>query len=81
MSPAAAGKTERMVVDLIVNGEARAFDNIRTLGDLLAEIDASREGSGIAVAVNGTVVPRTAWMECALRPGDRVEVIHAVQGG
>ncbi|MCZ6765572.1 MAG: sulfur carrier protein ThiS [bacterium] len=70
-----------MVVDLIVNGEARAFENVRTLGDLLAEIDASREGSGIAVAVNGTVVPRTAWIECALRPGDRVEVIHAVQGG
>lgn len=36
---------------------------------------------GIAVAVNGEVVPRSAWESAGLRPGDRVEVLTAAQGG
>jgi len=36
---------------------------------------------GIAVAVNGTVVPRSAWPATELRDGDAVEVLTAVQGG
>ena len=81
MSPAARGKNGRMVVDLIINGEERTFDNVRTLDELLSEIGISREGSGIAVALNETVVPKTTWAECTIRNGDRVEVIQAVQGG
>ncbi|MFP3990779.1 sulfur carrier protein ThiS [Streptomyces sp. E11-3] len=37
--------------------------------------------SGVAAAVNETVVPRGAWQRTALRAGDRVEVLTAVQGG
>ena len=37
--------------------------------------------SGIAVAVNGDVVPRSLWAERALADGDAVEVLTAVQGG
>lgn len=37
--------------------------------------------TGVAVAVNGTVVPRSAWGTTALRDGDAVEVVTAVQGG
>jgi sulfur carrier protein len=36
---------------------------------------------GVAVAVNGEVVPRTGWVGTALRDGDRVEVLTAAQGG
>ena len=36
---------------------------------------------GVAVAVNGTVVPRSAWSEVDLADGDRVEVLTAAQGG
>ena len=68
-------------MDLILNGEARTFENVKTLDDLLCEIGISRDVSGIAVALNEAVVPRKAWAECAVRHGDRVEVIHAVQGG
>jgi sulfur carrier protein len=38
-------------------------------------------GRGIAVAVNGEVVPRAAWAGTPLRDGDRVEVLSASQGG
>jgi sulfur carrier protein len=36
---------------------------------------------GIAVAVNGEVVPRSAWAGHALRDGDQVEILTAAQGG
>ena len=36
---------------------------------------------GIAVAVNGLVVPRGAWPDTPVRGGDVVEVVTAVQGG
>jgi thiamine biosynthesis protein ThiS len=38
-------------------------------------------GTGIAVAVNGTVVPRDRWATTILRDGDDIEVLTAVQGG
>ena len=36
---------------------------------------------GVAVAVNGTVVPRSSWTEVTLADGDSVEVLTAAQGG
>jgi len=36
---------------------------------------------GIAVALNGQVVPRARWAETWLQPDDKVEIIHAVAGG
>ena len=39
------------------------------------------EQKGIAVALNGAVVPRAAWPETALKPGDNVEIVRAKQGG
>jgi sulfur carrier protein len=46
-----------------------------------AEAEAVASGRGVAVAVNGEVVPRAAWAGTALRDGDRVEVLSATQGG
>lgn len=36
---------------------------------------------GVAVAVDGEVVPRSAWAETALAEGQRIEVVGAIQGG
>ena len=36
---------------------------------------------GVAVAVDGAVVPRAAWPDTVLTDGARVEVLTAVQGG
>jgi sulfur carrier protein len=33
------------------------------------------------VALNGEVVPRTAWRDTPLKPGDSVEIVRARQGG
>jgi sulfur carrier protein len=42
-------------------------------------IDPSQRG--IAVALNGAVVPRAAWPQTTLNPGDRIEIVRARQGG
>lgn len=63
-----------------VNGEARELpDTGLTLDRLVATLTAAR--SGVAAALNETVVPRGQWPATALHDGDRVEVLTAVQGG
>ncbi|RKN06165.1 sulfur carrier protein ThiS [Streptomyces radicis] len=62
-----------------VNGERRALAPGTTLGALVGELTSA--ASGVAAAVNETVVPRGRWAGTALAEGDRVEVLTAVQGG
>lgn len=64
---------------LHVNGSARQELEVSTVGELLARLGLAREG--VAVAVNGAVVPRSEHANSPLRDGDRVEVIQAVGGG
>ena len=52
-----------------------------TLAALLEEKAVDTGQRGIAVALNGAVVPRAAWGETALKPGDSVEIVRARQGG
>jgi sulfur carrier protein len=52
-----------------------------TIAELLAEQAIEMGQRGIAVALNGSVVPRSVWGETALRPGDSVEIVRAMQGG
>jgi sulfur carrier protein len=63
-----------------VNGADEAL-TAATLAALIAEkaIDVSQRG--IAVALNGSVVPRAAWPQTTLRAGDNVEIVRARQGG
>ncbi|GAA3860053.1 sulfur carrier protein ThiS [Streptomyces sedi] len=66
-------------VRVSVNGERREVAAGTTLAALVGELTAAP--SGIAAAVNETVVPRGRWAELRLAGGDRVEVLTAVQGG
>ncbi|MEW1721335.1 sulfur carrier protein ThiS [Streptomyces sp. NPDC093109] len=62
-----------------VNGEPHAFAAATTLDAVVATLTPAR--SGVAAAVNETVVPRTRWSDTPLADGDRVEILTAVQGG
>lgn len=65
---------------ITVNDEPRALSDAATLGALVTELGfAARKG--VAIAVNGSVVPRTNWPAHALTDGDKVLVIRATQGG
>ena len=37
--------------------------------------------NGIAVAVNGRVVPKTSWTEVTVNENDEILIIKATQGG
>jgi sulfur carrier protein len=63
-----------------VNGETEPLA-AETLAALLADKAVDTEQKGIAVALNGSVVPRAAWPETALKAGDNVEIVRARQGG
>ncbi|TCT03227.1 sulfur carrier protein ThiS [Aquabacter spiritensis] len=67
-------------LDLHVNGASETLA-VATIADLLDAkgVDAARKG--IAVALNGTVVPRARWAEQTLASGDTLEIIQARQGG
>jgi sulfur carrier protein len=65
---------------ITLNGTSQRL-NVRTLAALLDAQDIGADGRGIAVAVNGAVVPRAAWSATNLRPGDSVEIVRARQGG
>jgi sulfur carrier protein len=67
-------------LEIRVNGQDVSLD-AATIADLLAERAVEMNQRGIAVAVNGSVVPRSAWGETALRPGDHIEIVRAKQGG
>lgn len=65
---------------VIVNGEPRELVG-RTVSDLLATMETATDGRGVAVAIDGEVVVRGEWPRRKLQPGERVEVLTAIQGG
>ena len=64
-----------------LNGEPRELPGGATLADAVRESGAEREGRGVAVALDGEVVPRAEWDSTALADGRSVEVLAAIQGG
>ncbi|GHH79177.1 sulfur carrier protein ThiS [Promicromonospora soli] len=69
----------------VVNGEPYPLDGPLPIADLVARllpglvVDGAPQG--VAVALDDAVVPRSVWGTTTVRPGDRVEVVTAVQGG
>ncbi|MGW7279543.1 sulfur carrier protein ThiS [Streptomyces sp. NPDC054844] len=66
-------------MNICVNGEPRQVAPGTALDALVGTLTAAP--SGVAAALNETVVPRAQWPATALADGDRVEVLTAVQGG
>ena len=67
--------------EIRVNGESEPFAPPKTLEALLNEKTVDTGQRGIAVALNGAVVPRAAWPATRLSPGDSIEIVRARQGG
>jgi sulfur carrier protein len=68
-------------MELVINGEA-LHCTARTVDELLLEeLEEGHTRRGIAVAVNGEVVPRTDWPQTIFSAGDRIEIVRALPGG
>jgi len=66
-------------VRVTVNGAESQLSAGTTVARLVADL--GRSPDGVAVAVDGEVVPRSGWADRPLADGERVEVLAAVQGG
>lgn len=67
------------VLTVWLNGERRQVDDGTTVADAVTAWGVPERG--VAVAVDGEVVPRASWDAVALADGARLEVLTAVQGG
>ena len=65
---------------IYLNGAPREVPDGATVAVAIAEVGPGPR-RGIAVAVDGEVVPRAAWEHTELRSGARLELVQAVQGG
>jgi len=66
---------------IVLNGEDADVPAGETVATVLARLDLSPDARGVAVAVDGEVVPRAQWGSFALVERARVEVLTAMQGG
>jgi sulfur carrier protein len=67
-------------MDITVNGVTRSVSEPTTVASLATAL-VGPVHDGIAVALNGTVLPPASWAGQTVRAGDRLEVIRALQGG
>jgi sulfur carrier protein len=64
-----------------LNGEARELSDGASVEEAVVASGAPGGGRGVAVALDGEVVPRGEWASTAVRDGQEIEVLQAVQGG
>ena len=66
-------------MEVQVNGIKQEVELETNVSGLLAMLSIS--SLGIAVAVNGAVVPKTQWDRAELQANDSITIIKATQGG
>ena len=66
---------------IVLNGEPRDLRDGASVAEAVDASGAPPSRAGIAVAVDGEVVPRGSWDSRLLGEGQQVEVLQAVQGG
>ena len=62
-----------------VNGEGREVPRGTSVAELLGLLGLS--APKVAVERNEEIVPRSAWADTRLAPGDRLEIVHFIGGG
>jgi sulfur carrier protein len=65
---------------VILNGRLHELRDGVTVAEVVHEL-VERPERGVAVALDGAVVPRSEWAATRLSDGQHVEVLRAVQGG
>jgi sulfur carrier protein len=64
---------------IYVNGDEQP--DAKTVAALLERLGVGAGVRGVAVALDGEVLPRSQWSSLPLAPGTHVEVVGAIQGG
>ncbi len=66
---------------ILLNGGASELRAGATIAAALSLLGVELDARGVAVAVDGEVVPRASWASFALAEDARVEILTAMQGG
>jgi sulfur carrier protein len=66
-------------MNIIVNGSTRDVPDNLSAGELLGDLGLGDKR--LALEVNEAIVPRSSFDSYRLKPGDRVEIVHAIGGG
>jgi sulfur carrier protein len=69
------------MTSVTLNGTPHELPDEATVEAAVLATGAPADGRGVAVALDGEVVPRGEWSRTPVREGQQVEVLHAVQGG
>jgi thiamine biosynthesis protein ThiS len=64
-----------------INGEDREIASVSSLAELLAALGIDTGSTGLAVARNADVISKSRLADTPVEDGDRIEIVHAVQGG
>jgi len=67
------------LLEVVLNGEPYSVPEGSSIADLVAGL--GRDPRTVAVERNGDLVPRARFTETLLGAGDRLEMVHFVQGG
>ena len=65
---------------ITIKGEPRELPDGTSVVEVVTEVVGAPETRGVAVAVNGEVVPRTSWATTAVGAGDRRAIRVGQQG-
>ncbi|AYK19762.1 sulfur carrier protein ThiS [Aeromonas veronii] len=68
-----------MTLTIRLNDKAQPLAAGQSVADLLAAQDVNPQG--VAVALNGAVLPRGRWAEIRLNDGDELHLFTAIAGG
>jgi sulfur carrier protein len=66
-------------MEILINGEPTQIPEGTTAAQLLDRLELG--GKRVALEVNSAIVPRSILRQHRFRPGDRVEIVHAIGGG
>ena len=62
-----------------INGERYSLDSSNCLSDIITQTAFCAEK--IAVAVNGSFIPRDRYNDTIIMPGDHIDIVKPIGGG
>jgi len=64
---------------IILNGQEKPLNPKTSIADLL--IQNGYDGKLVAVAINGTFLPKAKYSETSINDQDKIEIVAPMQGG
>ena len=70
-----------MAMHITLNQEPKTLSEPQSVIDFLKSELQQEDFSGIAVAINANILPKSEWERTILKDGDAILLVRAAQGG